>query len=516
VPLPDITPLAIDDDADPWQLIVTLKRLCARNRELRYKLAGQLERFHLDLLWRTLGFASFAQYCEQRLGCGRRRAERLIRFRRGLDRFDRLKAAYLEGDISYTAASLLLKILHSSTQEVWVRWASRITYRELERVVEYAETYVLPGADSALLDSYISELKARERKEAEKLAAHTSLPEVRESETVGAGSGPVATAFAAGGRLAGHPATAFAAGGGLAGHPATAFALPADADGAPPGGVAPNLGSVDWKSQCSSSIPLGYALPPSTPGGLPGISGVPDDLTFAPPELCLARIRFWVPADVLEMIYRALRRCRLLMSDPLRHTWCYLEVVLVHFIRSQDTPAARRIIRRHRIIARDKFRCSCPGCTSRAQLHGHHLEHKSQGGPDADWNLTAACAGHHQSGLHGGGLEMGGWAPDYLITRLGVNPRTGAALQCYVNDYLIDEETAKAELARWRQWLRELDSSGDPPVVRDRPAVTYLAQSDDRPGQPGKQWLRGSPPSRAYASTAPGRMTASGATQPCP
>ncbi len=390
----------VGEVSDPWRLAETLARLSELKKKLRYELAARLERMHLESHWHLLGFASFERYCEERLAFGVRRAERLIRFYAGLRRFARVRQAYLSGRLSYTAVLLLVPILHRTTEAAWVEWADGITYRELERVVEYARTYSLPGAHPSVLESWVRGL------EQQGLAAKVKAEEG-------------ATAFAAAGKAAEHPKDG-----------ATAFA----ASGQP--------------------VPLGYALPPSAPGALPSISGIPSDIALAPPELCLARIRFWLPTDALDLAHRALRHCRGSVRDPLGHTWVYFEIILVHFIRSLDTPQARAVARRHRIVARDQFRCRTPGCTSRANLQEHHLEPRAQGGSDDPSNQTALCAGHHLGGQHAGVIAMGGWAPDKLTTKLGINPRTQRALACYQNERRVSAEMADAALAAWRTSLR--------------------------------------------------------------
>jgi hypothetical protein len=50
---------------------------------------------------------------------------------------------------------------------------------------------------------------------------------------------------------------------------------------------------------------------------------------------------------------------------------------------------------------------------------------------------------------------MGGFAPDRLVFRLGINPKTGQALACYRNERRVSEAVAKADLARWRRFWRD-------------------------------------------------------------
>jgi hypothetical protein len=71
---------------------------------------------------------------------------------------------------------------------------------------------------------------------------------------------------------------------------------------------------------------------------------------------------------------------------------------------------------------RDGFRCAVPGCTCRRNLHSHHLRLRSRGGPDVPENRITLCAQHHQRGVHGGTLRIGGRAPDQLVYELGADP----------------------------------------------------------------------------------------------
>jgi hypothetical protein len=91
-----------------------------------------------------------------------------------------------------------------------------------------------------------------------------------------------------------------------------------------------------------------------------------------------------------------------------------LDAMLCHveetwWLRSGGQP------REHRVMQRDGWRCTVPGCTSYRNLHAHHVVFRSAGGDDAEENLTTLCAAHHQRGVHGGGpLRISGRAPAEL------------------------------------------------------------------------------------------------------
>lgn len=55
------------------------------------------------------------------------------------------------------------------------------------------------------------------------------------------------------------------------------------------------------------------------------------------------------------------------------------------------------------IFRRDGFRCR--HCGYRNNLHCHHIQYRSQGGSDEDWNLCTLCMACHD-GIHLGGLTI--------------------------------------------------------------------------------------------------------------
>ncbi len=85
-------------------------------------------------------------------------------------------------------------------------------------------------------------------------------------------------------------------------------------------------------------------------------------------------------------------------------------------------PRARRA---DPVIERDGYRCAVPGCTSRRNLHDHHIVFRSACGSDEPENRITLCAFHHQRALHAGLLRIRGRAPDALLFELGL--RQGAA-----------------------------------------------------------------------------------------
>jgi hypothetical protein len=72
-----------------------------------------------------------------------------------------------------------------------------------------------------------------------------------------------------------------------------------------------------------------------------------------------------------------------------------------------------------RVIERDGCRCTAPGCNARRNLQVNHIQERSQGGPDEEWNLHAVCAAHHLYSIHGGRARVRGRAPGNMVWRIG-------------------------------------------------------------------------------------------------
>jgi len=94
-----------------------------------------------------------------------------------------------------------------------------------------------------------------------------------------------------------------------------------------------------------------------------------------------------------------------------------LDHVLVTWGAFDETVAAR-----HRVFARDGWRCAVPGCTSMQNLHDHHIRFRSAGGNNMLRNRITLCAFHHLRGVHGGLVRCTGQAPDGLRWEMGLRP----------------------------------------------------------------------------------------------
>ena len=102
------------------------------------------------------------------------------------------------------------------------------------------------------------------------------------------------------------------------------------------------------------------------------------------------------------------------------------------------------------VIVRDGYRCAVPGCTSRRNLHDHHVTFRSAGGSDGPANRVTLCAFHHQRCLHVGLLRVRGSAPDALVFELGLRPGAPALARYRSGDVALPPGEAHVRPARRR------------------------------------------------------------------
>lgn len=65
------------------------------------------------------------------------------------------------------------------------------------------------------------------------------------------------------------------------------------------------------------------------------------------------------------------------------------------------------------------YRCAAPGCTSRANLEEHHINHRAGGGTDDPSNRICLCRFHHQAHHETPVFHVSGKAPTDVIYRFG-------------------------------------------------------------------------------------------------
>ncbi len=140
------------------------------------------------------------------------------------------------------------------------------------------------------------------------------------------------------------------------------------------------------------------------------------------------RIRITADGEVARLFEATLATVRLAIereTGRLPSPGDAFGAMLDHAVRSwrlDDPWLGRRRPEGLRIFERDRWRCVVPGCTSRRNLHAHHIQFRSRGGGDEASNQVALCAFHHLRGVHAGVISVRGHAPDALEFELGCRP----------------------------------------------------------------------------------------------
>jgi len=88
-------------------------------------------------------------------------------------------------------------------------------------------------------------------------------------------------------------------------------------------------------------------------------------------------------------------------------------MISAHYVDNWKAALTQANTVQRRVLERDGWRCTNPGC-SRPAAHVHHVEFRAHGGSDDPSNLISVCAAHHLRGIHVGRLRVTGKAPDEL------------------------------------------------------------------------------------------------------
>jgi hypothetical protein len=141
-----------------------------------------------------------------------------------------------------------------------------------------------------------------------------------------------------------------------------------------------------------------------------------------------AEVAFTAPDSVATLLRVAISA----FAGDSAASWRGLERLLDHVIREWTSQP------RHRdpIFARDGWRCAVPGCSSRRNLHDHHVRFRSRGGDNARDNRVATCAWHHLRGLHTGLVRATGNAPEGIHWQLGTTTGRSPFLELEGERYL--------------------------------------------------------------------------------
>jgi hypothetical protein len=190
------------------------------------------------------------------------------------------------------------------------------------------------------------------------------------------------------------------------------------------------LDEVEWVVERRAVGAFPAASEPPPPAGTPLVPPEAERqmraLEECPPVD--AQIVFFAPASLAVLLREAITA----FARPPEPSWRGFERLLEH------AEAEWREQPRHRdpVFARDAWRCAVPACTSRRNLHDHHLLFRSRGGGNGRENRITVCAWHHLRGIHQGRVRAWGTAPDDVTWELGVRPDGAPLLRLHGDEYL--------------------------------------------------------------------------------
>jgi hypothetical protein len=376
------------DSADAFDVDERLRRALALEQSLEARIAPLLVLAWQPGVHRALGFSTREAWVRERLGMDPTRARALVRLERACAECPPLAGAWRTGALSWVQAAALLPLVSADPlgrfTPDWVRWAGRVTVRRLRDDAELA--VALAETDPEAFRR-TGGLPAEARRRAMGDATHGVARADRE---IGAVHRDAAKESQRGGRDASSGADAV-----------EKREREIRADRTNPEGESGLL--RDERLAARARIGL---------GGKPRPEETCSVLLFGPPAavrlfrtaLCTVRRRLEIDTGRLPTAGDALGA----MLDHAFAAW------------GEDA----KVPARHRVFARDGWRCAAPGCTSMQNLHDHHVRFRSAGGSDAPENRVTLCAFHHLRGVHAGRVRCTGRAPDGLRWQLGF--RAGA------------------------------------------------------------------------------------------
>src|SRR5262245_17812334 len=109
-----------------------LKRIARGRATLDSQEAAALSRAEQLQLWRDYGYTTLLAYMEAELGYGPHAATERLRVARALEILPRLRASFDAGDLHYSVARELTRVVIPETEGPWLAAASGKNVREVE------------------------------------------------------------------------------------------------------------------------------------------------------------------------------------------------------------------------------------------------------------------------------------------------------------------------------------------------------------------------------------------------
>jgi hypothetical protein len=347
----------------------TLKRIARARAHLDLQEAEALRDAQRLQLWRQFGHASLADYMVQELGYSSHRvAEDRLRLANALPELPQLSEALQNGEINFSQARELARVMTPETQQPWLDKAKEMNVRQVEQAVAGHHKGDLPEdpIDPRLVRKTLwlsvrpeTEVLFREARKALEKERGEKLDDDAVLEALCRG-------LLAGGRTT-----------------ADATSVPRGSESTdeerPSGGAAPYRVAVTVCTDCKRGWQHG--------------GGAVEEMSPAAIERAQCDAQWIGDVDAPD----------------------------VERARQTIPPATRRSV-----LHRDKGRCQVPACTCHNNLDIHHIVHREHGGTNELSNLITLCEAHHLA-HHDGSLTIERVNGTLTFRREGRNNFTRAA-----------------------------------------------------------------------------------------
>lgn len=197
--------------------------------------------------------------------------------------------------------------------------------------------------------------------------------------------------------------------------------------------------TIERLQMCSRPAPVpsvDAAVGAPAPGKIPGLASPP-----------CTQVTFFAPQSVVILAEETMLGLRVGSESRAAAFERMLALAILEWMKAPT--------HRDPVFARDGWRCAVPGCSSRRNLHDHHVIFRSRGGGNGRDNRITVCAAHHLHGLHRGRIRACGAAPQDVVWELGVRFGGGEPLARLRGDRYLDRRSQ----ATYRDRPRPVHSS---------------------------------------------------------
>jgi len=430
------------------------ERAAADAEEGRWLLAALRSATHLHL-----GFASFGEYVERSFGYKPRSTQEKLRVAEALEELPVLTQALEQGTVHWSAVRELTRVAVPENERAWLAVAHDKTLRQLEELVAGKTTGDDPSSPPRASERrHVLRFEVAPETFALFREALTALRRSTDSALDDDAALLALARLALGGprdegRASYQIAVTLCAACGQGHQPANGELVPigpdivemAHCDGQHLGCISPYV--------ANDSTPV--ASPHPSHDAHVGANVHAEDDPVCTPKASSVRTR--------EMVPRA--HAHVGAKVPIAPAG----TPVLTRARQTTPPALRRAI-----LARDHRRCRVPGCRNSAFVDLHHLQLRSDGGPNHAENLITVCGAHHRA-AHRGHLLIDGTATTIRFRHADGSPYGRIA------DPQALETRARAFRALRSLGFREADVHA---------ALTQLEREGELAAATTEQWVR--------------------------